>query len=76
MLRYRASGAGFKGCDHVDSDVKNLCLGTQFVLRGGFTLTIFFAVMMVLVACCRKKAHDSAFMLKFLALAAMFVATL
>jgi len=75
-LNWLADYGGFKGCDHVDSDVKNLCLGTQFVLRGGFTLTIFFAVMMVLVACCRKKAHDSAFMLKFLALAAMFVATL
>jgi len=75
-LDWLAEYGGFKGCDNVASDVKNLCLGTQFVLRGGFTLTIFFAGMMLLVACCRRKAHDSAFMLKFLVLGAMFVGTL
>merc|ERR1712195_298267 len=37
-LNWLADYGGFKGCDHVDSDVKNLCLVTQFVLRGGFSL--------------------------------------
>jgi hypothetical protein len=75
-LHWLADYAGFGGCDNVDSEVKNLCLGTQFVLRLGFTLSLFFAVMMCLVICCRKKAHDGAFFFKFFAIGAGFVATL
>jgi len=75
-LHWLADYGGFGGCDGVEPEVKNLCLGTQFVLRLGFTLSIFFAAMMCLVACCRKKAHDGAFFFKFFAIAAAFVVSL
>lgn len=75
-LSWLADDGGFTGCDHVDHDVKNICLGTQFVLRLGFTLTIFFFIMMIMVAACRKKAHDGAFFFKFFGIGAMFVGTL
>jgi len=77
-LHWLADYGGFGGCDGDDitNDVKNLCLGTQFVLRLGFTLSIFFAVMMILVAACRSKAHHSAFFFKFFAIGAGFVVSL
>jgi len=75
-LVWLADNGGFSGCDHVEIDVKNLCLGTQFVLRGGLALTLFFGLMMLLVCCCRKKAHDSCFMIKLLVLIAIFVGSM
>merc|ERR1711998_29389 len=56
MLKHLGTSSVCGGVN--DEDAKNACYGNQFVYREGFALVLFFAFMMLCVACCRKAAHD------------------
>jgi len=57
-------------------DTRHACFGNQFVYRLGFALVVFFSLMMFLVACFRKFAHDGAWCIKVLALLGILVGSL
>jgi len=64
-------------CHNIDDEAaRNACYGNEFVYRVGFALVLFFSVMTLLVVCCRKAAHDGAWMLKTLVIVATVIGSL
>lgn len=58
-----------------DMAARHACYGNQFVYRMSFSLVLFFSMMLLLVACFRKAAHDGAWMLKNVVVVMVFFAS-
>lgn len=68
--------SGFDVCSNIaDANAKNTCYGTQFVYRVGFTLVLFFSMMMCLVMCCRKAAHNGGWLWKVTLILGILIAS-
>lgn len=62
--------------DVLQEEAKDACYGNQFVYREGFALVLFFSLIMLLVACCRKAAHDGMWLPKIAVIVATFIGSL
>lgn len=58
-----------------DDNARHACYGNQFVYRLSFALVVFFSLMMVLVGCCRRAAHDGSWLLKIFVVVGVFIAS-